>query len=178
MWRRSPYDDLFDVFRDFDSLFRRTLSEFAPANAPGRLLASGEPVADARPTGGLLLPGPGGYLPVAESYVADGRIFLRIELPGVEPSDVNVTMTGDRLVVSGEKKASREVKETDRCVREITHGRFERTFTLPENLKSEQIQARFENGVLELSMPVPTAEEPKKIKVDIAPGPTKPAKAA
>jgi HSP20 family protein len=169
MFRPSPFDELFNVFRDFDTIFRRTFSDVAPgvpemsrllpsATGPGSSLA---PMASARWAGW-------NYLPAVESYTKDGKLFVRAELPGVDPADLQVTLTGNKLQIMGEKKATREVNETDVHFREIAQGRFERNFTLPEGIRSEQLKARFDNGVLELSIPVPEESQPRKIQIDIA----------
>jgi len=173
MWSRSLHDDLFDVFRDFDSLFRRTFADFALPSDTGRLLISGSSGGSGlSPAAFAAWPSfaRGRYVPAAESYVKDGRIFIRAELPGVDPHDVQVSLTGDRVQISGEKKASHEVRENDVWIREVSRGRFERSFTLPQGAKSDQIKARFENGVLELSMPVPSEAEPKKVQIQIGDG--------
>lgn len=173
MWHRSSFDDLFSVFRDFDNLFRRTFSDVAPEFQEGRLLTSGTPRERALAQASSRWD----YVPAIESYVKDGKIVLRAELPGVEPSDIQVSLTGNTLTFSGEKKVSREVDEKNLFYREGSYGKFERSFTLPEGVKSDQVKARFDNGVLELSMPSPAHEEPKKLQIEVVPA-AKPSKAA
>jgi HSP20 family protein len=173
MWTRSPFDDLFNVFRDFDNLFRRTFADMAPALSEGRrALTSGGAGerAMAPATGGMIAPFRWGSFPAVESYSKDGKLYLRAELPGVDPNDVQVSVTGETLTISGEKKASREVEESDVSFRETTHGRFERSFALPEGVKGEQVKARYENGVLELTMPFPEETRPRKIDIEVAHG--------
>jgi HSP20 family protein len=166
----SPFDELFFVFRDFDNIFRRTFADVAPAlteSAP--VLTPGAP-GEKLPVQASLLPAQGrwGYTPAVESYVKDGKLIIRAEVPGADPSELNVTIMGDTLTLSGEKKTSREVDEANVFFSEMRHGRFERSFTLPEGVKSDQIKARFESGVLELSMPAPTHAEPRKVQIETA----------
>jgi HSP20 family protein len=155
MRTRSPFDDLFYVFRDLDSLFSRDLPVLGP------MLVESSKLLPAGATGGSAL------APAVESFTKDGKLFIRAELPGVDPTDLHVSVTGNRLQISGEKKSGREVNEADVYFREISQGRFERNFTLPQGVKTDQLTARFENGVLELSMPVPEENQVKKIPIDV-----------
>ncbi len=173
MLRRSPFDDLFYVFRDFDSFFRPSFSDLAPAlGESGRLLPSGESCEITHaPASGSVWPTFSRLrdFPMVESFARDGRLHIRAELPGVDPSELQVSITGDTLQISGEKKTAREVNEADVFLREISHGRFERAFTLPEGVKSDQVKARYENGVLELTMPAPEGEQPRKVQIEVTP---------
>jgi HSP20 family protein len=173
MLHRTSFDDLFSVFRDFDNLFRRTFSDAAPWFPEGRLLTSGSPRVRTLAQAASRWD----YVPAVESYMKDGKLFLRAELPGVEPSDIQVSVTGNTLTLSGEKKTTRELDEKNLFYRESSYGRFERSFSLPEGVKSDLVKARFENGVLELSMPSPAHEEPKKLQIEVVPE-AKPSKAA
>jgi len=169
MFRPSPFDELLNVFvfRDFDAIFRETLPDVAPG-APGKsrllppAIGSGScvaPMAGARRSGW-------NYLPAMESYTKDGKLFVRAELPGLDPADLQITLTGNKLQITGEKKAAREVNETDVHFREISQGRFERNFTLPDGIRSDELKAQFENGVLEVSIPIPEESQPRKIQID------------
>ena len=98
-------------------------------------------------------------------------MFLRAELPGVEPSDLNVSVMGNTLTISGEKKDERETDDANVFFREASYGKFERSFRLPQGVKSDQLKACFENGVLELSMPSPAHAEPRKVQIEVAASP-------
>ncbi len=174
MRRQSTFDELFDLFRDFDNLFRRSFAGFFPGEFDTtRLLPSGKtsdkPLVrrdeEARPFLSRW-----GYFPAMESFRENGSLVIRAELPGVDPSGVHVTLTGDTLTVSGEKKHSRESGENDVYFREISHGRFQRSFRIPEGVKSEDVKASFQNGVLELKVPVPETEKPRQVRIEIASG--------
>lgn len=155
MWQRSSvFDELFDVFREFDSVFRRTFQDARTLPEAQRPVAQGS----------RLLPGltweTGGvanwsFVPAVEWFTRDKDLVLRAELPGVDPSEVEVILQGRQLTLRGEKKASQETRQEGAVhYREVVHGRFERTFTLPEGIKAEQLKASFTHGVLEVSMPV------------------------
>lgn len=174
MLRQSTFDELFSVLRHFDSHFRPNFAGFFPAESgTTRLLPSDKPsdrpLARRRQDPRPFLSRCGAF-PAMESFRNNGNIVIRAELPGVEPSEVHVTLTGDTLTVSGEKKHSREADENDVYFREISHGRFERSFKLPEGVKQEDVKASFKNGVLELSIPVPESEKPQQVRIEVGSG--------
>lgn len=173
MFARSPFDELFYVFRDLDSLFRRTFPDITPAlSETGSLRPSiAAPSTALTPAAGSRWPSMAwSYQPAVESFTKEGKLFIRAELPGVDPADLHVSVIGNHLQISGEKKVARELDEADVYFREIAQGRFERNFKLPEGVKSDQLKAKFENGVLELTMPVPEAAQTKQIPVEVVSG--------
>ncbi len=163
---RSVFDDLFDVFRDFDTLFRRTFPEVAGEGAATLSLPSGRAAGSALAPAGSFTGRT--WFPAVDSFEREGNYVVRMELPGVAPGDVNVSVTGDHLQISGEKKSSREVDERNVHFSESRYGRFERSFRLPEGVKGDDIRARYENGVLELTIPVPEDVKPKTVKIEVA----------
>jgi HSP20 family protein len=94
--------------------------------------------------------GAGVQVDVAET---DKEIKVTAELPGLEDSDIDVRVSEGMLVLSGEKKADREVDEKGYLLRERTFGRIERTIPLPEGIDAEQAQASFKSGVLTVTIP-------------------------
>ena len=72
---------------------------------------------------------------------------------------LTVTITDRELVIKGERKAEKDEKEKDYSYREISYGSFERRFLLPEGVKTEDLKAKFNNGILEISVPVPSCSE-------------------
>jgi len=166
MWRRIQFDDLFNAFRDYESLFTRPLetSNLLPAaRRTGEFVTSSKD----RPLQGFA--GCSLY-PAVESFEKDGKLHLRLEMPGVEPSDVNVSIMEDRLTIGGEKKVSRETEGANLFVRELAHGTFERTFALPEGINADAVKAEYQNGVLELTLPLPAEIKPRQVKVEIGSG--------
>ncbi|KAG1722311.1 HSP20-like chaperone [Suillus lakei] len=80
---------------------------------------------------------------------------------------VNVEVRNDRLTVSGEKKTEASPDEGRFVVRERTYGRFARTLQLPEGTKHEQVQAKMDNGVLNVTFPkAPPGQEPKSVRIE------------
>src|SRR5262249_3886516 len=107
------------------------------------------------------------WWPAVESYAKDGQLHVRVALPGVDPKDVEATVSDGYLTVRGERKAKTEDRERGRYVREFAYGSFERTFTLPDGIDPAKVKAMFTNGMLELTLPVPIAPAPKKVEIQI-----------
>jgi HSP20 family protein len=163
---QTSSDDLFTVLSDFDDMFRGPLSgiRFLPGGRTARFL----------PASGSLRPSVGrSWIPAVESFQRDGKLFLRMELPGVDPEAIKVSVTGDHLEISGEKKRSAGMNESGVYVQESRYGRFQRTFVLPEGLKGEDVTARHEHGVLELTVPLPQEALPRTVQIEVGGKPKK-----
>ncbi len=105
--------------------------------------------------------------PPVESFVHNGQLVVRADMPGVDPKDVDISVLGDVLTIKGERKSKKEVKEENYIRREIEYGTFERRLTLPEGASAEKIHAQFRNGVVEITIPVTKELEAKKIPVEV-----------
>jgi HSP20 family protein len=99
--------------------------------------------------------------------VRDNTLWVKADLPGVDPKEVEVTVEGNRLTLRGQRKAESEGSENGYLHREVQYGSFVRSFTIPEGVKAEDIQAKYHNGVLELSVPLPAEVLPKKVTIAI-----------
>jgi HSP20 family protein len=111
--------------------------------------------------------------PAIESYVDGDNFTIRVELPGVDPKDVDVKVISGVLTVKGTREEKHETKKRDFFRREFRYGSFERTFTLPEGMKAEDLKATYHNGVLELTAPMPKEALPKAVKLQIQNGEAK-----
>ncbi len=100
----------------------------------------------------------GGWLPAIESYVEDGNIVLCTDLPGMRPEDVKVEVTGDELVISGERVHEKQETKGG-FYSERQYGCFERRVALPEGCDPEKIEASFEDGVLKVSVAAPEEKQ-------------------
>jgi HSP20 family protein len=108
------------------------------------------------------------WIPAVDIYEYDNRFELRVDLPGVDPKDVEMTLDRGVLTLSGERKTEKVVAENDKDVAvriERGHGRFHRRFILPESVDTERIEARSRNGVLEIKIEKQPKAQPKRIKV-------------
>jgi HSP20 family protein len=95
--------------------------------------------------------------PPVEVFRQDNNLVVRAELPGMDPGDVRIEMTDDGLVIEGERRREREERLEGGYRSEIEYGRFYRLIPLPEGANVDQTQARLNNGVLEVMIPM--AEE-------------------
>lgn len=95
----------------------------------------------------------------------EGEYVVKASMPGVNPEDVEITLTDNVLTIKGETKSESESKEANYHVRERHYGSFMRQIALPMPVKAEEVEATNENGVLMLRLPKSEAVKPKKIAV-------------
>jgi len=107
------------------------------------------------------------WMPSVESYTKDGQLVVKAELPGIDPKDLDVSITEKELVIKGERKSEKGTKEENYAYREIVYGSFERHFTLPEGVKTDELKAKFANGILEITVPAPAPAITKARKIEI-----------
>jgi len=106
------------------------------------------------------------WMPPVESYIRDNKLVFKAEVPGVDPKDLDVSITDRELIIKGERKAEKGAKEENYVYQEITYGSFERRFVLPEGVKTEELKAKFSNGILEITLPAPTIAKARKIEIE------------
>lgn len=100
-----------------------------------------------------------------DMYETKDDVVVKAALPGIKPDQVEVTITGDTLMIRGEMKEEKEIKDEDYIRKERRYGSFCRSVTLPDGIKSDKADAMFENGVLTLKIPKAEEVKPKSIKV-------------
>ena len=137
LMRWNPSEELSSWHRDIDDLFGRFF---------------GRPESPA-----------GSWVPRMETYRKENDYVVRIDLPGVDPKNVAVQAEGNLLTVTGERKS----EETGPEYRETFYGKFERSLALPQGVETDKIAARYENGVLEIRVPLPAQLAGRKIPVQI-----------
>jgi HSP20 family protein len=111
--------------------------------------------------------------PAIESYADGDKFIVRVELPGVDPKDVDIKVAGGVLTVKGSREEKQESKKHDFFRREFRYGSFERAMTLPDGMKAEDLKATYHDGILELTAPMPKEALPKEVKVQIQSGEAK-----
>jgi HSP20 family protein len=98
-------------------------------------------------------------------YAGDDDVIITSELPGVDPSGIELTVSGDTFTIKGSREAQ-ELKSDERWHRrERPHGSFLRTVQLPYNVDSGKVVAEFSKGVLKIVLPRAEAEKPRKIAI-------------
>lgn len=106
-------------------------------------------------------------LPTVDVSEDEKGYCIEAELPGVDESDVDVTVRDNRLFLRGEKKSQTEKKDANVRMSERQFGSFERTFQLPDDVDSDKIKAEFSNGVLKLKLPKSAKEKSKERKISV-----------
>ena len=97
---------------------------------------------------------------------SDGTYTLRAEVPGVKKEDINVTIDGDTVAISAEVKQEKDVKDGERVLRsERYYGKVYRAFTLGQAVDEAGANARYANGVLELTLPKKAAVQAKRVAI-------------
>ncbi len=107
------------------------------------------------------------WAPAIDVVTKDSDLVIRAELPGVKQEDVDITLENNVLTISGERKAEQEEERGGYHVRERRYGSFSRSLALPEGLDESKIHARYDNGVLEVTVEGAAAvQEPKRIQIE------------
>ena len=140
MTRWNPFEELGTLHREMDRVFGRYIGE-EPAAEPA-------------------------WTPATEARTGDDGWKVRMALPGIDPSQVHVDLHGGSLTVSGERTGTKE--NGNGRVSEIRYGRFERAFTLPAKVDAEKVSAHYENGMLELTLPLAETAKPRRIAIGTA----------
>jgi HSP20 family protein len=136
----------------------RTFEDFGLAGD----LSGATPAAGTR-RGGL----PMAWSPAIEMLERDGQLVIRAELPGLSPDDVRIEIADDgSLSIQGERRSEMEAQEKGGVYRtERIYGRFARVIPLPDDVAVDRAQARFENGVLEITLPRSEPSQRRRIEI-------------
>ena len=152
----AVYEEMGELERRMDDLMR---SFFGPR------------VRFMRPALPLFLHKP--FVPVTDVFVRDENLVIRVELPGINPAtDLTVSVEDGHLVIRGERKQEEELKEEAYYRLETAYGTFERFIPLPEGFEEGEIEAAYEDGVLEVIEPAAAkaleAPKPRTIPIKTA----------
>lgn len=147
IWRErrpSVWPDLLSAHNEFERMFDRWFGTWS---------RGGEPTA--------------AWLPVVDVRETPDELLVQAELPGLSKDDVDVRVENGVLTISGERKQEfvQGKEDGDYHLVERRYGRFERSFTLPRTVDPEKVEARFENGVLGISVPKVATAKPRQVKI-------------
>jgi HSP20 family protein len=117
-----------------------------------------------RPSSGELTRRTGGTLAV-DMYETDEAVVVKSATPGVDPKDIDISITGDTLTIKGETRVDEEVEEENYVYRERRYGSFARSLTIPVPIQADEAEADFEDGILTLTLPKAEEVKPKAIEV-------------
>jgi HSP20 family protein len=137
---------MLNLHREMDELFDRFFSE--PWWMPERYFG-------------------GTFSPAFDISETDDEILVKAELPGVDPKDVDVNLTGNELTIKGEKKEEREEKGESIHTMERRFGCFCRSFNLPCDVQQDKIEAKYKDGILNLKLPKAESAKKKSLKIEV-----------
>lgn len=146
--RWNPVSELVSLHRDLDALFSRVFDEMVRPQSVDSSFT---------------------FTPDAEVKREGDKWTISLALPGVDPKDVTIDVTGRTLRVSGERKSERREGTVAPLVSEISYGRFEREFTLPDEIDSGKVTAAYRDGMLELTLPLNERAKPRRVEIDTTP---------
>ena len=121
------------------------------------------------PTG--LTPAARGFAPATDIVESDTHYILRADLPGVAEGDLQVQLDGDVLTIAGERRSQSEQRHGGYVRYERSSGSFRRSVRLPEGVDADAIEASFDRGVLEVTVPKPERVSPRSIAITVGSAP-------
>jgi len=107
------------------------------------------------------------FAPLVDVYEDEHDITLKVEVPGIDEKDINVSIENNTLTVRGERKYEKDEKEENFQRVERMYGSFTRTFTLPSTVNPEEVSAHYDKGVLKVRLAKKAEAKPKLIKVNV-----------
>jgi HSP20 family protein len=113
-----------------------------------------------------------GFAPPVDVYEDESHVTLKIEVPGIDEKDIDVRLENRTLTVHGERKFEKDEKEENFRRVERQYGSFTRSFTLPTTVDSENVQANYDKGILNIKLAKKAESKPKQIKVSVGSGKT------
>ncbi len=107
----------------------------------------------------------GSWTPAVDIYEDENQLVLTAEVPGIDEKDIEIKLEDNTLSIQGERKMEKETKEENYHRIERAYGSFYRSFTLPNYIDQDKIQAEHENGILKITMPKKPELKPRKVKI-------------
>jgi HSP20 family protein len=143
----SPFEEMERLFSDF---WRRPLSLMTPGLWHGK---AGEFET---------------IVPTVDIYEESNEVVLKADMPGMERKDIDISITGRVLTISGQRKKEEKVEKGNYFRYERSHGSFFRSFELPSEIGPEKVKAHLENGILEVRLPKSEEVKGRSKKVSIS----------
>jgi len=109
----------------------------------------------------------GTWLPAVNISETPNAVVFKAEIPGIDPKDLDVTVTGDILTLKGEKKREKEEKGEQWHRVERSFGTFTRSFRLPTSVINDKVSADYKNGVLLVTLPKSEQARIKEVKINV-----------
>lgn len=141
--RWEPFRELVEMQRRMDRLFR----DYSASEEGQEFMTAGS------------------FVPPVDIYEDEHHIALKLEVPGIEEKDLDIRVENNTLTVRGERRFEKEEKEENFHRIERRYGTFTRSFTLPNTVDTDQVQASYEGGILKIQLAKKAEAKPKQIKV-------------
>jgi HSP20 family protein len=161
----NPFGFAQAMSQEMDRLFASSFGDVSPYGQGGTSGQSSRSLA----TQGQQSRGLGQWMPQVEVRQRGNELVVSADLPGLKPEDVDIEIDDGILTISGERRQSSEDRDQGVYRSERSYGAFTRSIALPEGVDEDQVQARFEHGVLEVTVPVPQQRQRAR-RVQIQPG--------
>jgi HSP20 family protein len=114
-----------------------------------------------------IAPGSGMEMPAVDLYQTDNEVVVKAALPGLNPDDINISVTADVLTLKGDYKQEDDVKDAQYHIREHRHGMFERSIMLPTPVQPDKARAEFDKGILSIQIPKTETVKPKTVNIKV-----------
>jgi len=144
--------------------YLRALNNWSPFEELNRMRREMERLTDGI-TRGYARGSHAGVFPLMNLTEDKDSYYIRAELPGVKTGDIDLSVTGDSISISGERKIADEVKDAKYHRRERESGRFNRILNLPGQVDVGKVDAKSEDGVLTIKLPKSEAAKPRQITI-------------
>ncbi|OGI07503.1 MAG: hypothetical protein A2Y40_07295 [Candidatus Margulisbacteria bacterium GWF2_35_9] len=108
-----------------------------------------------------------GNYPKANIIGKENSYLIALDVPGISKDEISLAFKDNVLTISGERKNEKNEDKETYISREVSYGKFSRSFTLPEGVDTEKIDAQFKDGVLEVTVPKPEKQIQKEIEIKI-----------
>lgn len=108
------------------------------------------------------------WAPAVDIHETEGELVVKADLPGIAEEDIDVRVEKNMLTIRGERKFEKSVNDDNYLRVERAYGSFSRSFSLPNTVNTEAVQAEYRNGVLTVTMPKREESKPKQVKVNVA----------
>jgi HSP20 family protein len=113
-------------------------------------------------------PNTAAWYPAMHVEDAEDRLIVNVDLPGMDPKDVQINLQNDVLTIEGERKYEKETEtKTKALVREQVYGKFARTFELPYRVQVDKVKAQANNGVLTIVLPKAEEHLGRQIQIEV-----------
>lgn len=151
--RWDPFRELYSLQNQMNRLFQDSFGN-APATSQGS--GSDDFLAASN------------FIPPVDVYEDEHNVSLRVEVPGIDVNDLDIRVENNLLTIRGERKWNKEEKEENFHRVERRYGSFARSFTLPNTVSTDNVQANYDNGILEIKLAKRAEAKPKQIKVGVS----------